>query len=251
MHVMIRRPLPLALAVAEKALLEFSNQWLAGLQPQLSLETGNDGQILVNFRVAAVDVPTRAPVVPHHAEEAPGRCQAGEALQRPRPHCRRGPSYQRRLLRRAAARTAAATADKAIQTVLEPDEAVQDATPTQVAGEVLPAPVQPNQQHFWSLLRDELCPDTDYSTAVQGVLPRHPPHVPHQSRGPPIPQVDGNSTLSTQDQDQDQERVWSCKCCTYEKFFDTEDDLHHHHDSPGHMLMYEECNICYPWHVWT
>ena len=99
MHVMIRRPLPLALAVAEKALLEFSNQWLAGLQPQLSLETGNDGQILVNSRVAAVDVPTRAPVVPHHAEEAPGRCQAGEALQRPRPHpLINGVSFEEQLL---------------------------------------------------------------------------------------------------------------------------------------------------------
>ena len=45
----VLRPLPLALAVAEKAIHEFSNQWLAGLQPQLSLETGPDGQILVNW----------------------------------------------------------------------------------------------------------------------------------------------------------------------------------------------------------
>ena len=237
MHEMIRRPFPLALAVAEKALIEFSNQWLAGLQPQLSLETGSDGQILVNSRVAAGDVPTRAPVVPRCAEEAQGPCQAGEAPQHPRPHHRRGPSYQRRLQRRAAARTAAVTADKAIQTVLEHD-ATPTHHPTQVAGQVLPAPAQSNQQqHFWSLLRDELCPDTDYSTSVQGVLSHHPPYPPHQSRGPHITQVDGNSTLgTTQDQDQDleeRERVWSCKCCTYETFFDTEDDLHHHHDSPG------------------
>ena len=214
MHAMIRRPLPLALAVAEKALLEFSNQWLAGLQPQLSLETGKDGQIWVHSRVAAGHVPTRALVVRPHAEEAPGRCQAGEALQHPRRH-RRGPSYQRRLLRRAAARTAAERADKAVQTVSEPvepaDEAVQPHNTAQVAAEVLPAaPVQPNQQNFWSSLRDELCPDTDYSTAVQDVLSRHPPHLPHESRGSShhIPQVDGNSTLSTYDQDQCQERVW-------------------------------------------
>ena len=66
----VLRPLPLALAVAEKAIREFSNQWLAGLQPQLSLETGPDGQILVNSRVAAGDVPTRALVVRHHDAEA-------------------------------------------------------------------------------------------------------------------------------------------------------------------------------------
>jgi hypothetical protein len=249
------RPLPLALAVAEKAIREFSNQWLAGLQPQLSLETGPDGQIWVNSRVAAGDVPTKTLVVRHHDAEVPGRCQAGEAVQRPRPR-RHRPSYQRRLLRRAAAREAAAAGDEAVQSVVETvepaDEAVQLAPPAQVAAEVLPAPA--NQQNFWSLLRDELCPDTDYSTAAQGVLPRPPPYVPHLSHvsSPNIPQLDG-STLSYQDQDQDhgEERVWSCKCCEYEKFFETEDKLHQHHDSPGHMLMYEECNICYPWHVWT
>ena len=68
---------------------------------------------------------------------------------------------------------------------------------TQVAAEVLPAQAQ--QQHFWSLLRDELCPDTDYSAAGQGVLPHHPPYVPHRVPGQNIPQVDG-STLSFQDQ---------------------------------------------------
>ena len=57
MHPMLHS-IPLALAVAEKAIREFSNQWLAGLQPQLSLETAPDGQIWVNSRVAAGDVPT-------------------------------------------------------------------------------------------------------------------------------------------------------------------------------------------------
>ena len=62
---------------------EFLNQWLAGLQPQLSLETGPDGQIWINSRVAAGDVPIRALVVRRHAAEAPGCCQAEEAVQRP------------------------------------------------------------------------------------------------------------------------------------------------------------------------
>ena len=118
--------------MVEKAILEFSIQWVAGLQPQLSLETSIDGQIWVNSMVAAEDVPTRVLVVCHHAEDAPG---------------------------------------------------------------------------------------------VQDVLPRHPPKVPHQSLGSSyhIPQLDGNSNLSFQDQEQDkvQEIVWSCKCCRYEIFFDT------------------------------
>jgi hypothetical protein len=262
MHAALR-PLPLALAVAEKAIREFSNQWLAGLQPQLSLETGPDGQIWVHTRVAAGDVPTRALIVRPHdaAAEAQGRCQAGEAPQHHRPR-RKGPSYQKRLLRRAAARAAAATADQAVQTAVETakpaDEAVQPVhPPPQVAAaEAPPPPAQPHQQNLWSVLRDELCPDTDYSTAVQAVLPRPQPYVPpHMSRASihHIPQLDGGSTLNYQDQDEDQgeEVVWSCKCCRYEKFFDTEDDLHRHHDGPGHMLTYEECNICYPWHVWT
>ena len=144
----VLRPLPLALAVAEKAIREFSNQWLAGLQPQLSLETGPDGQILVNSRVAAGDVPTRALVVRHHDAEALGRRQAGEAVQRPRPR-RHGPSYQRRLTRRAAAREAAATADEAVQTLVETveqaGEAVQLGPPTQVAEEAAQSPTQPSQ----------------------------------------------------------------------------------------------------------
>ena len=42
-----------------------------------------------------------------------------------------------------------------------------------------------------------------YYTAVEGVLPCHPPHARHQSCGssPHIPQVDGNTTFQDQDQD--------------------------------------------------
>ena len=115
----VLRHLPLALAVAEKAIQEFSNQWLAGLRPQLSLETGSDEQIWVHSRVAAGDVPTRA-LVRDHAAEAPGCHQAGQH-HRPR---RRGPAYQRRLQRRAAAREAASTADKAVEIVEPAGEAV-------------------------------------------------------------------------------------------------------------------------------
>ena len=162
------RPLPLALAVAEKAIHEFSNQWVAGLQPQLSLETGPGEQVWVSSRVAAGDVSTRALVIRHHAAEAPVHREAGQAVQCHRPR-RHGPSYKRRLLQRAAARKAVATADKAVQIVELVEEAVELAPPNrQVAEEDLPA-----HQNFWSALRDEVCPDADYSAAAQGV-PAHP-----------------------------------------------------------------------------
>ena len=57
------RPLPLALAVADQAIFNFSNQWVAGSQPQLVLETGPDGQIWVSSRVEAGDVHTHGKLV--------------------------------------------------------------------------------------------------------------------------------------------------------------------------------------------
>ena len=103
------RPLPLALAVANRAFFNFSNQWLAGLRPQLILETDRDGQIWVSSRVVAGDVPTHSKLVLRRdAEERVNpHCQAGEAGHRPH-HRRHGPARQRRRLRRQAERAAAA-----------------------------------------------------------------------------------------------------------------------------------------------
>ena len=69
----------------------------------------------------------------------------------------------------------------------------------------------------------------------------HPPQfVPPQ---PNIPQLDGHENV---------DREWWCYCCRYAKLFPTEEHLHQHHDTtPDHFVTYEECNICYPWHVWT
>ena len=41
--------------------------------------------------------------------------------------------------------------------------------------------------------------------------------------------------------------LWVCRCCEYAHNFQTEDDLKLHHDKL--MFEYDECNICYPWHV--
>jgi hypothetical protein len=256
------RPLPLALAVADKAVFNFSNQWLAGLQPRLLRETGPDGQIWVTSQVVAGDVPTHSKLIlRRHAEEAEDRvnhCQAGEAGHHRRPH-RHGPSRQRRLLRREAARAAAAaeTADRAVENA-EPAGKTADTAgnvppsaekvaqspnhpprPQVAAAEAVPPVLQPNHQHdqnFRSVL-DELCPDGVYIAAEQAA---HPPQPPQPQN---IPQLDGQENV---------DREWWCYCCRYAKLFQTEELLHQHHDTtPDHMLTYEECNICYPWHVWT
>ena len=110
--------LPLALAVAENAMREISNQWLAGMQPKLSIETSPNGDILVCSSVKAVNVLPHAArrVVLDHAEEASGQHHHSQLLC---PHQRqKSPSYQRRLRQRAAAR-AAVTAEQSVQTITE------------------------------------------------------------------------------------------------------------------------------------
>ena len=43
--------IPLPLLLAEKAMQEFVKRWLAGMEPQLLLETNHDGIILINSSV--------------------------------------------------------------------------------------------------------------------------------------------------------------------------------------------------------
>ena len=77
---------------------EFSNQWLAGMEPKLSIETSPNGNILVCSNVKAVNVlPHTRRAAPDHAEEASGQQQCP-------PKRQKSPSYQRRLCQRAAAR---------------------------------------------------------------------------------------------------------------------------------------------------
>jgi hypothetical protein len=158
----VLRPLPLALAVAEKAMFDFSNQWLAGLRPQLLLETGQDGQIFMSSRVAAGDVPTRANIVLRRPAAQVGRHQAEQVGQQP--HRRRnGPSQQRRRLRRGSARAAAEKAVHDAESNSEAEAIVSSAAEaaapaTQVAAEANPPPhknfrsvkVSDNSARMWS-----------------------------------------------------------------------------------------------------
>jgi hypothetical protein len=76
---------------------------------------------------------------------------------------------------------------------------------------------------------------------------------PHHHASPGIPQLDGSMFDNTHEQaslNVTSYGEWSCKCCMYETFFDTEDMLKHHHDENHDFIEYEECNLCYTGHVW-
>ena len=73
-----------------------------------------------------------------------------------------------------------------------------------------------------------VCPDRTFESAAQAESPPHAVSQQHQN----IPQVDGMEEAQHE-------------CCMFKKFFNTEDR------GLLHFLDYEECDICYPWHVWS
>ena len=91
-----------------------------------------------------------------------------------------------------------------------------------IQGDTLPPP--PHRPLPAVLVDDAFCPDQDYQES------------------PGIPQLDG--PMSSNDE-------WSCKCCMYETFYQTEDELEKHHDETHSFIEYKECNVCYNGHVWT
>ena len=71
----------------------------------------------------------------------------------------------------------------------------------------------------------------------------------HEHLSSNIPQLDGNvlnQNISTKEGN-----TWECKCCEFSTVFETEIQLQIHHDTSHDFIEYEECNLCYPWHVWT
>ena len=173
------QPISLPLAIAEKAMREFCNQWLSGLQPVISLETASDGQIHVLFKVVAGDV-TGQHEGAQHRELVRG--QAGKV--EPQQPCR-SPSYRRRFLRRAAARAAAAealvmkqsTAEKFVQTVDE-CQIVPPHRPDTVCPRMLAEEAEHLSQHHSQYLPlDEVCPDQTYAESLPSIT---------------IPQLDGH-----------------------------------------------------------
>ena len=218
-----------------KVFKQFQEFWKAGKDARLNLEC-HAGQVWLHLQVHLPQPPPPQPYHPHPP--------------------RQGPSRLRRRARRAEARAQAAenatklaaTEEVAVQTneeeIKTADAAVQAAFDDQ------PAVFSNHATQFLypfppPHIPDELCHDQVYAAAAQAEV-RHQPSPP-----PYIPQVDGAA-----DQTLDQGHVWSCKCCMYEKLFETEDELQRHHNGPDdrgdpHFLQYDECNICYPWHVWS
>ena len=95
------------------------------------------------------------------------------------------------------------------------------------------------------------CPDNVYQQSAPAAL-----DPPLQNN---LPQLDGNVTENDKDEDNDDEEewinpdpvtgLWICRCCSYAHTFKTEKDLKMHHDTL--IFEYDDCNVCYPWHVWT
>ena len=239
-------------------LKNFKETWQAGKDARLFLEC-HAGQVWMNLHLRLSHPP---PPPKHHQPRKPG------------------PSRLRRRARRAEAREAAEkaassepstnkeTAEVAAQTENTDKERCDAAEQVDIpvaalanhhhqaaqAGHLLPAveaalgppaaesarqlPVlqakqlpQAEQARPWlphhQPVHDALCPDLQFGVAEY--LPRHV--------SADIPQVDGNV-----------DQTWSCKCCYYETFFGTEYQLKQHHDTEHDE--WEECNWCYPYHVW-
>jgi hypothetical protein len=244
---------------------KFVSLWHLGRDAQLFASTC-DGQATVKLHLHL----GHCPPAPQHQQPAPRRS---------------GPSRVRRRARRAAAAVKAAaapvtpTVEAAVKAVDDSQEtAVEAVLPAlslighagqadlppqhvpapqahQVGHHPDPAAAQVAPQQLPSLpaeqaqplpapshVRDAFCTDKHYRSAAQAAPPPQYDvrNVIHQT----IPQLDGFMPPNLPDHE------WSCKCCRYETFFHTEDQLEHHHDH-AHMVTYEECNICFTRHVWT
>ena len=239
---------------------KFADLWHSGKNACLSLEC-EAGEATINLQL-------RLGLHPLQPQDHQG----------PQHHLARqaGPSRLRRRARRAQARAMAAAAEQsaAAASTKEADTAAVEAVPTRAeeAVKVVPteavakvgekklfadvavqavstvenAAVQVDRPALWLLspphatqgdtlppphlslpaviVPDAFCPDQDYQD------------------NPGIPQLDGYTPSNEE---------WSCKCCMYETFYQTEDELEKHHDTAHSFIEYRECNICYNGHMWT
>ena len=202
---------------------KFADLWHSGKNASLSLECGN-GEATINLELRLGSHPLQQPQ--HH--------------QRPQ-HCfeiRAGPSHLRRLARLAQARELAAEASASSSTRANnpADQAALTLPPRAekvVQFDVLTLPVEKGgpAEHPSGKVNADAAVLSVKNAAVQ---------VDQDSPG--IPQMDG--PMPSNDE-------WSCKCCMYETFYQTEDELEKHHDETHSFIEYRECNVCYNGHVWT
>ena len=114
--------LPFPLLIAEKAMQEFVRRWLAGMEPQLLLETNQDGIILINSSVK-----TSSKFQQHVSELDPMLMPQLNPylLHRRKP----SPSRLRRRKRREMCKKTRETLDKSTNTEEINDENVLEKTP--------------------------------------------------------------------------------------------------------------------------
>ena len=234
----------------------FQTYWQAGLDARLNLEC-HAGKVWMHLQVQLNHPPP--PLSPLHGQPKP-----------PPPYRRQprqSPSRVRRRARRAEARAAARAAvngaaeDVAVEhdPIIENEVAVplklnhpDDQQPHKEAEEVA-MPTVAGPGHILHV-PDLFCPDKvyhDLPAAAQDV-----PQPPHQDT---LPQLDGHAgdVAGRQEAEQEDEDwinpdpvtgSWVCRCCYYAHNFISEDELRKHHNTLS--MQYEDCNICYPWHVW-
>ena len=218
----------------------FQEYWRAGTDARLHLEC-HAGKVWMNLEVHLTCPPPPPPPSQHGS-------------QRPR----QSPSRLRRRARRAEARAAAkAAATEATENaaVRKEDDRDTDSTAATLPNDIpppLPANIGVHQHHQaagevagLAVVPDIFCPDTVYHSV---------PPPPCQDS---LPQLDGHAAEEEEQGEQEDDWInpnpvtgsWVCRCCYYAHNFKNEDDLKKHHDTLS--IEYAECNICYPWHVWS
>ena len=222
---------------ATKVFKQFQEIWKAGKDARLNFEC-HAGQVWLHLQVHLPQPPLPQP---YHHPQAP----------------RQGPSRLRRHARRSEARAKAAekavnqtvTVEVSVQTI-EKEVKTTDAA-VQAAFEDQPAKLYNHTPHLSFPFPPPHIPDEFYSEQENEAAAQAEAQAQYAATH--IPQVDGldDATVIA-----GQDHIWSCKCCMFQKFFDTEEELQQHHnglDDRGdqHFISYEECNICYPWHVWS
>ena len=229
---------PHPVKVAEQAVREFFQQWIAGLQPSLLLQTKTDGEILLSSRVTTG--------VPQPAEQI-----VQDRVQRK--HHRVGPSQLRRRARRAQARGKVAEQAAAAPSLPQQPPCVAG---TAAAAKSLDASVQASQIHPVTVnIAVQAVPQTPQlvDTAVQVGDAQHKHHqhatrrvidqfCPDQEQAEqafpsPIPQLDGGYMGRSRNQFKSPDTP-QCKDC--HKVFETRDDFKWHCENKHGR---EDCRI--------
>ena len=245
------------MTMAAELFQQFQTYWKAGTDARLYYEC-HAGKVWMNLQIHLDHPPPPPPLHSHRQQPGP----------------RQSPSRLRRRARRAEARAAAkaaeskATEDVAVQT----EDKNVNIKPADPPLALLPSLIHNahGQHHHQEageadeghipLIPDVFCPDKVYHH-----LPATAQVVPPPPCQDAIPQVDGHAADVGEELEAAQEHgvgedhdwinpdpvsgFWICRCCYYAHSFMTEDDLKKHHDTL--MMEYDECNICYPWHVWS